>query len=376
MTREQTRVDLEVRGGFGSRRMLRTMAYWIAVALWLVPGAASAQPSVSEPWTVEAVVSGSANSLAPGDPFLIFDLTGTGRLRDGLDIIVRPYAHRLTGGDWTAEMYQLQLRYVVPTRIPLRLDAGIIASPLGLNTLELIAAKNPTIGAPFFYFAPLPRFDAHNDGVQLISGGYPLGAIVSTSGSRWDVRAGVTDQSPTRRRNVLESDRPDAALQIVAGGGYTPVVGLRVGTSVARGAYRKSSTTGPSSAAVAGTNATMFTIEGEYAVGYSRLTVEWIRDAFETAGRPAIARGFSLVANRTLSPRWFVAARANRVSSPVFTAVLDSERRAATSGEATLGYRLNRDVTLRAAYQASRWFGVTPWKRTFAVSAVWARRWR
>jgi hypothetical protein len=224
MTREKTRVDPEIPGAFGSRRarMLRTMTCALAVASWLSPGVASAQPSSSEPWTVEAVVSGSANSLAPGDPFLIFDLTGTGRLHDGLDVIVRPYAHRLTGGDWTAEMYQLQLRYVVPTRIPLRLDAGIIASPLGLNTLELIAAKNPTIGAPFFYFAPLPRFDAHYDGVQLISGGYPLGAIVSSSGSRWDVRAGVTDQSPTHRRNVLGSDRPGAARQLVAGAGYTP----------------------------------------------------------------------------------------------------------------------------------------------------------
>ena len=120
------------------------------------------------------------------DPFLIFDATATVRLHDGLDVIVRPYAHRLTGGKWDAEMYQLQIRYVAATRLPLRLDAGIIASPLGLNTLELLPDTNPTIGAPFFYFAPLPRFDAHYDGVQLMSGGYPLGAIVSSSGTQWD----------------------------------------------------------------------------------------------------------------------------------------------------------------------------------------------
>ena len=47
-------------------------------------------------------------------------MTGTGRVRAGFDIIVRPYAHRLTGGDWTFEMYQLQVRYVAPTRVPLR----------------------------------------------------------------------------------------------------------------------------------------------------------------------------------------------------------------------------------------------------------------
>jgi hypothetical protein len=90
---------------------------------------------------------------------------------------------------------------------------------------------------------------------------------------------------------------------------------------------------------------------------------------------PAIARGFSLMGTRTLTPRWFVAGRANRVSSPVMTQALTRVRQAASSGEATLGYRLNTDFSLRAAYQMSRWFGVSPWQRAFVVSAVWARRW-
>jgi hypothetical protein len=327
------------------------------LAVSLAPARAFAQPATSEPWTVEAVVSGSSDSRGFDDPFLLFDVTGTGRIHEGLDIIVRPYAHRLTGGDWAFEMYQLQVRYAPPTRVALRLDAGIIASPLGLNTLEILPSKNPTIGAPFFYFAPLPRFDTRFEGVQLVSAGYPLGALVSSSGAHWDARAGVTDQSPTRSRNVFGADRPDAEVQIVAGGGYTPVAGARMGASFARGAYRKSPVAQTPSAA-AGADATMVTIEGEYAIGYTRVTAEWIHDAFDATGSAAVARGFSVMGTRTLTPRWFAAGRANRVSSPVMTASGNRVRQAAASGEITLGYRVNPDVSLRAAYQMSRWFGV------------------
>ena len=67
------------------------------LALSLAPARASAQPATSEPWAVEAVVSGSSDSHGFDDPFFLFDVTGTGRVREGRDIIVRPYAHRLTG---------------------------------------------------------------------------------------------------------------------------------------------------------------------------------------------------------------------------------------------------------------------------------------
>src|SRR6476469_850701 len=86
---------------------------------------------------VEAVASASVSSADDGDPFLIFDQTSTIGVGRGWDVVVRPWARRMPGGDWAAEMYQFQVRYTSMTRIPVRLDAGVICSPIGLSTLEL-----------------------------------------------------------------------------------------------------------------------------------------------------------------------------------------------------------------------------------------------
>ena len=64
--------------------------------------------------------------------------------------------------------------------MPVRVDAGIITSPLGLNTLQQRADLNPTISPVFYYVGPLPRFETTFDGLKTMSAGYPLGAIVST----------------------------------------------------------------------------------------------------------------------------------------------------------------------------------------------------
>lgn len=270
-------------------------------------------------------------------------------------------------------MYQLQLRYTSSTRIPFRFDTGVITSPLGLATLELQADRNPTIGAPFYYFVPLPSFDGHGDQVTLMSGGYPLGAIVSASGSRWDLRGGVTDSSPTRQRNVFAASRPPAASQIVVGGGITPATGLRFGAGFARGRYRTHAAS-DTSAASHGESATVFTVEGDYAIGFTRISGEWIVDRFDTTVAPAVARGFNLQAVRTLTPRWFAAGRAVHATSPVLKGYRPG-RHAATSAEGTLGYRVTPVFTVRGGYQGSSSLYRPTWEHALAVSAVWSQRW-
>jgi hypothetical protein len=322
--------------------------------------------------TVEAVASVSVTSDTADDPFLIFDAVSTIRVGRGWDVVARPWARRMPGGDWGAEMYQLQLRYVSSTRIPFRVDAGIISSPMGFAALELRPDRNPTISAPFYYFVPLPAFDGYFDRVTLMSGGYPLGAIVSASGSRWDLRGGVTDDTPVRARNVLSDTRSAAKPQLVLGGGVTPVPGLRLGAALAWGGYRSRAVT-PRGTVYPAASATIFNIEGEYAIGYTRIAGEWIVDRFETTVAPAAARGFNLEAVRTLSPRWFAAGRTVRASSPVLVGA-SRGRRSATSTEATLGYRLTPEFTLRGGYQGSTAFNRPAWDHALAVSFVWAQR--
>jgi hypothetical protein len=120
--------------------------------------------------------------------------------------------------------------------------------------------------------------------------------------------------------------------------------------------------------------ATVYNLEGEYAIGYTRITGELVVDRFETMISPAVSRGFNLLGVRTLSPRWFVAGRTVRASTPVLTGAT-AGRRIAKSAEATLGYRLNRTITFRAAYQGSTSFSRPTWQHAIALSTVWSQRW-
>jgi hypothetical protein len=331
-----------------------------------------AQSRFSDRTAIEAVAAISTDSTDFTDPMLVFDAVATVRVGAGFDVIVRPYSRRLPGGDWSAEFYQLQVQYQSATRVPIRVDAGVITSPLGLGTLEMRPDRNPVIGSPFYYYSPLPRFDARPERMNLLAPGYPIGVVVSASSTRWDVRGGVTDGTPARMRHGLSPDRPAATPNLVAGGGVTPMPGLRLGTAVAHGRYRPSSGTVslPGDEAAA----TVFNVEGEYAVGFTRVTGEWIVDRFETASDPAISRGYTVLAVRTLSPRVFVAGRTSRVSTPVYTPA-GRVRRSAVGADATLGYRVTPEVTLRAGYQGVRGYGVPDWEHAVATSIVWSKRW-
>ena len=343
----------------------------LVVLALTVEAQAQTSPIVGPP-AVEAVASITTSSDALDDPFLFFDLATTIPIGSHFGAIVRPYAHRLAGGDWEAEMYQLQLRYQSTTKIPVRVDAGIITSPLGLGTLELRADLSPAIKTPFYYYMPLPPFEGRYEGVQLMSGGYPLGAIVSASGVKWDARAGITDSTPARERNVFESDRPAAMRQFVAGGGITPLAGLRFGAGFAQGAYRSSPGLQNTSSDLS--DVTVFNAEAEYAFGHTRLSGEWVRNRFESTMGPAVARGYFAQAVHAITPRIFGVVRVVGASSPAYTGA-NRQRRNMTTAELTAGYRLTHDLTLRGGYYVARHYGANRRSHSAIASLVWSRRW-
>jgi hypothetical protein len=348
-----------------------------ALAAWLLaaaaPAPAAAQGLQPGRIAVEAVAAVSNSSQAADDPFVFLDLTTTMRVNESMDIIVRPYARRLPGGDWDALLYQAEIRYQPIDG--LRLEAGIMSSPLGLGTLELRQDVNPGVASVFYYFSPLPSFDPQADRVQTLSGGYPIGVILSSSGSWWDVRGGVTDGTPARYRKVFAQNNPAAAPQLIAGGGITPLPGLRFGVGLAHGAYRNAEDDYyVGSTPLPDANATVFNVEGEYAFGYTRLTGEWVRDRFESTTTPAVARSFYVQGVQTLTPRIFATGRITRVSAPV--SIIDHDIRSTRSSiELSAGYRLTPQWTVKGGYEAARRFNANDWTHAATASVVWARRW-
>jgi hypothetical protein len=351
----------------------RVLGFLFAVLLLSAASPVSAQSVLSQRVSVEFASAVTSSSPEPGDPFVVLDATATVRVTDTLDVIVRPWFRRLPGGDWAKEMYQLQVRYQPATRIPLRVDAGIISSPLGIIALEMRPDRNPIIGTPSYYFSPLPSFDGRFDRVQLLSGGYPLGAMASLSGTKWDARAGVTDGTPARNRKMMSSNRPSAQPQFVTGGGVTPIAGLRLGAGYAHGIYREEAPSNLPVPQIQAASATVFNLEGEYAIGYTRIAGEWILDSFETATTPAVARGYLLEAVRTLSPRWYVAGRTTRASTPVFAAGA-RVRRSNGTADGTVGYRFSPEILVKVGYQGSRTYVATKWDHAAAVSLVFSKR--
>lgn len=351
----------------GMRRM-RTPRVIAAAAVFLalfLPARVLAQESGTARVSADTAVSVSmfsSNDHVAG----MFDATMAIDVGKGWTGIARPWIWRRPDGTSTFEWYQLQLRYQSNTRLPVRLDAGVITSPLGLSTLQQRADLNPTIAPVFYYVIPLPRFDTF-DGLQMMSAGYPLGAVVSISGARWDARGGVTDGTPARPRVQLKRHQRAAMPQLVAGGGFTPRAGMRIGAGFAHGRYRD-----PSAAAPAA-DATVFNLEAEYTVNHTRLSGEWVRDRFGTTTGSATARSFYLQGVQTITPRLFGAARIARLRTPPLAGGNPATNFA--TAELTAGYRLTREVTLRSSYYRQRPYRQPTWDNQAAVSLVWAHRW-
>jgi hypothetical protein len=315
--------------------------------------------------TAVSVTMFSSNTHVSG----MLDATVSLEAGKGITLIARPWTWRRPDGTSTFQWYQLQVRYHTPTRVPIRIDAGVITSPLGLSTLQQRADLNPTISPVFYYVVPLPRFDTTFDGLNMMSAGYPLGAMAATSAGRWDLRGGVIDGTPARPRVELKRNQRPAMPQLVLGGGFTPRAGVRIGAGLAQGRYRAATATVPAA------SATVFSLEGEYAFNHTRLSGEWVRNRFGIASGPAVAHAFYVQGVQTITPRWFGAARLARVLTPPIIFGTLRPTTDFTTAELTAGYRLTGDLTLRGGYYGQRSYLASAWDNQAAVSVVWARRW-
>lgn len=351
------------------------------VALLLASAIVAARPAQGQGLSRVSLDSVSAIDLFRGDgttgrPNTSVDVSAVVRIGNGWSAQLRPWFFKssATGSLWSRELYQAQLRYERGGRVATRLDAGFIASPVGLGMLDMRADTNPTIQGHPSYFVPLLPFDAAAPSVRAVSSTYPLGATLTVSGTTWDARVAVVNSAPNRRYAFnSRTPNPEATPVVVFGGGVTPAPGLRVGGSYVAGDYATATEVKDPQAA---RELRLWNIEAEYAFGYTKLSGEFTQSRFAYGGAPATASSSYVQGMQTLTPRIFAAARLERISTPPRQASAPSARaQTYRAFETSLGYRVTPELTLRGSVAAVRGYAAAAADQRAGVQVVWARRW-
>jgi len=316
-------------------------------------------------------------------PQIIIDVSAAMRVGTRWQIYVRPWfrmprpnAPGQPQPDWDKELYQAGVRYERAGPLAARVEAGYILSPIGLGLFDVRPGANPTIAPHLSYLQPMPTFDPTvRPRVSAVAATYPLGGQLTVSTARWDARGAVINAAPTRIYAVGAVTNPAQTPIVVVGGGITPVIGLRLGAALAHGLYATSDEL--TVAERGGRAMTMTSGEGEWAFGGTKIAGEILRTAFDTiGGTTSTAYEFFIQGQQTLTPRWFAASRFEGTSAPpLVNGIVPGVRTELRIFEATVGYRLSPDVTLRGSYYTRRPYGATTWTDQVGASVVWARRW-
>jgi hypothetical protein len=367
----------------------------VALALMAAAPAAAqqARPATTALDTAAATEVSNDGTRTTGS--LVVDAVFNADLGHGFEILVRPFVQRLPGtaarpAEWNRQIWVAALRYERRGSIGVRVDAGLIPSPVGLSNLLLRPQLNPTISLPASLFQPLPRGAAPWPRATLLGAVYPYGASITVSGAKWDARAAVIDTSPLRTRRVFARTNPPRFANVVVGGGITPLIGVRIGASLTHGGWQRGGETGLATSP--DRRATITTVESEVSFGYTRLMGEWVRDGLDTDLGPVVAHGWWVLGQQTLTPRWFVAARVERMSAPaplvpvrdpiaggpaarITLADFTLERQQLFGIEETVGFRLTPAVTLRGGHRVRRLFARATYDHVAQMSLVWWQRW-
>jgi hypothetical protein len=299
---------------------------------------------------------------------VILDSVVSADMGRGFQAIVRPFVQRLNSGEWNRQVWVAQVRYERAGTVGVRVDAGLIPAPIGLANLTLRPHLIPTISQPVSLFTALPQVEPNAPRTTLMGAIYPFGGQVSVSTLRWDARAAVIDTSPLRPRRIFARVNPPRFTNVVAGGGVTPFVGLRIGATLARGGWQHA---GETPFVAADRDATVVTVETEFSFRYTKLAGEWVRNSLETVSGDATVSGWFVHGQQTLAPRWFVGGRVERMSVPPYGA----GRQHLMGTEEVVGYRLTPEITVRAGHRARRPFGRPGFDHQATMSVVWWKRW-
>jgi hypothetical protein len=312
-----------------------------------------------------------------GRPDASIDISSVIRVSNDWTLQVRPWFFKSSDNNatWSKEIYQAALRYQRAGDTSVRLEAGYIASPVGLGMTDMRADINPTIQPHLSYFVPLLPFERGVPNVNAITASYPLGANLTVSKDKWDVRGALLASSPVRRYaiSLFGRNQLTPTPTVVFGGGVTPRPGLRFGGSYVSGPYAASSEVTDGSTTH---DLRMWTVEGEYAFDYTRVSGEFTRERFEHGPSSDTAATWFVQGVQTISPRWFAAFRHEAVGAPpALFAGPDGPRLAFRTTERTVAFRLTPEWTVRNSLTSQRFYMATTTDTRLGVQLVWSRRW-
>jgi len=348
---------------------------WLGVLVWLAtPPPLLAQETRASLVAIDTVASFDERVDRDGnyETGLSVDALVSVGLGRGLEAVIWPIVQRLGSGQWNHDVWIASVRYERAGPIGLRVEGGLVPSPVGLaNLIGRRPHLNPTIAQPSLLFSPLPSLEPGGPRPNLLGAFYPFGAQVTLSGQHWDGHVAMIDTSPLRRRRILARTNPPRFSNMVIGGGVTPVVGLRIGASVTHGGWMRA---GEAPAVTADLDGTVITVESEYSRAYTRVSGEWVRDRIETTTGDRVASGWFVQGQQILAPRWFVAGRVERTESPLVTPLFVEQQRL-VGFEEVVGFRLTPELTLRLGHRARRGFGRPVYTHEAEASIVWWRRW-
>jgi hypothetical protein len=296
---------------------------------------------------------------------LIIDPFGTVEIAPGLQVSVRPLFWRAMTGNWEVYVPQASIRYEFERGSRWRIEAGKFTSPIGLGMTENRASVNDgVIWWHRGYYSFLPAMGGGAAPHALISSIYPIGIQVNTSAKHWDGRAAFIDRAPTDFFHMEDTPfRPNG----VVGGGISPRQGTRIGAAAAWGRSGDPTVADPY---------TLVNIEGEVAFGYTKISGEWTADRFMTPTGTREARGVTVQARQTLTPRLFVHSRATTISSPVMIAATGQvPDRRSWYADTTVGYLVSPETTVRVAHSAIRRSNAADVDHQVGLSIVWSKRW-
>lgn len=240
---------------------------------------------------------------------------------------------------------QFGLRYTLSPKLVI--DAGRLTPVIGTFASRHFSTRNPLIGEP--------------DGYSL---DYPLGVEVFGEAYRFDYRVAAVSL-PTS--HVGYEPKPTGRLRPAIGGGFSPMVGLRFGASFTAGPYLNDEV---APTALKGDQWTDFqqrvvAFDASFSHGYLETHAEGARGSYDIPSGKITGFTYYGEAKYTFTPRFFLAARAERNKYPFIRPTSATAPSTATwaarltdfvDGEFGGGYRVSPSTLIKVSVRGDRWW--------------------